>query len=239
MTIPKVKKPVFVLIFFCAIFFSMMYFPVEDTLLRIHEWKTENYWIAVALVGITFVVFAILLLPASLVVMLSGFLFGLLKGLMLIWVFGLIASALTFWMGRTLARTWVSKKIEARDIYVAIDRAVSRNGLWVVLLARLALIIPYGPLNYSLGLSGISFSKYWVGTNIGMMPAYFLVVYLGDSVSDITALLGNREQVAVSELLVLGVYLFAVSIIAFFIMRSALIVLTEELDAVESNGNKK
>ena len=51
----------------------------------------------------------------------------------------------------------------------AIDRAVEREGLKIVLLLRLSPIFPFNLLNYALGLTGVRFTDYVIAS-IGMLP---------------------------------------------------------------------
>ncbi len=48
-----------------------------------------------------------------------------------------------------------------------------------MLLLRLSAILPFTILNYSLGLTKISFKQYCLVSSIGMIPGTLLYVYLG------------------------------------------------------------
>lgn len=167
---------------------SAVALPLEQILVHIQQWALEYPALAAGAVGTLFFVGVILLLPVSPIVMLAGFLFGIVNGFALIWVTGLLASSLAFWIGRSTARNWIERKIRNRTVFIAVDRAIERNGLWIVLLTRLAMVFPYGPLNYSLGLSSVRYRDYLIGTNIGMVPPFLLVAYLGSSAGSIAAM---------------------------------------------------
>ena len=62
----------------------------------------------------------------------------------------------------------------------ALDRAVARNGFRVILLLRLdPIFLPFAPLNYALGLTGVRFRDYLLASWLGMFPASVLYVYFG------------------------------------------------------------
>ena len=213
-------------------------FPLEQFLLRIQQWAVAFPALAAWIVGTAFVLGAILLLPLSPVVMLAGFLFGMVKGFALIWVTGLFASSLTFWIGRSSARPWVERKLKNRTIFIAVDRAIARKGLWVVILTRLAMVFPYGPLNYSLGLSSVRLRDYLLGTNIGMIPPFLLVVYLGTTASSIAAMVSEGIWPEGQSLLLGLLSVAIVALAATVIARSAVKVLREELAAATTEGDR-
>jgi len=208
----------------CAIFL-----PLDEVMKQVQQWANDYPGLAMWLVGITFIVAVMLLLPVSPIVMMAGLLFGLLQGFVLIWTVGLISSILAFWAGRTIARPWVQRMLERHTSLATLDQAISRNGLLVAFLTRLSLVIPFGPCNYCLSLTGLKFRDYLLATNIGMIPSYFFPIYLGTTTSDIAAILGgevrpSRIEWATGSALMLGVFT-----VIFFIVRSALIKLREEM----------
>ena len=163
--------------------------------------------------------------------MLAGFLFGLAQGFAVVLTANLIASTAAFWIGRSFARPWIERKIQRKTIFMAIDRAIQRKGFLVVLLTRLVMMLPYPGLNYSLGLTSVRLRDYVLGTNIGGLPAFFLFVYLGTTVSDITAIINGDVSLEGRELLIGMTALFVVICLVLLIVRVAGKILKEELVA--------
>lgn len=208
----------------CAIFL-----PLDRVLEQVQQWASESPKQAVWLVGATFILAVMLLLPVSPIVMLAGFMFGLVNGLLLVWTVGFISSTLAFWVGRRFARPWVERRLRRRTALTAADHAIARNGLMVVLLARLSLVIPFGPLNYSLSLTGVKFRDYLLATNIGMIPAYFLPVYLGMTASDVAAILGGDLRLSSSEWAASLAFMVSVFAVIGIVVRLALVKLRQEI----------
>jgi uncharacterized membrane protein YdjX (TVP38/TMEM64 family) len=163
----------------------------------------------------------LLLLPASLLMMLAGFLFGLAKGLAVVWLAGLAASSLAFWAGRTVARPWSERRARRRVLFRAIDRAIRSKGFLVVLLTRIVMLLPFPALNYMLGLSAVRFRDYMAGTNLGMLLPYFLFVYLGSTLESVSALLQGELSPGRREILLGAAALAAVLLLAVLIVRVA------------------
>ena len=118
---------------------------------------------------------------------------------------------------------------------MAIDRAIQRKSFMVVLLTRLVMLLPYQVLNYSLGLTGVGFRAYLLGTNLGMIPPMFLFVYLGSSAADLAAVLEGQVSLERNEVAVAVAGFAAVIGIVALIIRSASRVLREELQAASKS----
>jgi uncharacterized membrane protein YdjX (TVP38/TMEM64 family) len=103
-----------------------------------------------------------------------------------------LGATAAFLVGRYLARGWVSKKIEGNKKFAAIDEAVGREGLKIVLLTRLSPVFPFNLLNYAYGLTGVSFKDYVLGS-FGMIPGTIMYVYIGSLAGDL-ATIGSGEQ---------------------------------------------
>src|SRR5206468_12667832 len=82
----------------------------------------------------------------------------------------------------------------ANPRFAAIDRAIGREGLKIVLLVRLSPIFPFTLLNYALGLTRVAVRDYVVGSLIGMLPGTLMYVYLGSLVTSLTELAAGRPS---------------------------------------------
>lgn len=203
--------------------------PAEQMFTTLQQWAEANPSHAFYTVtGVTALGF-LLLLPASLLMMLAGLLFGLSKGLLSIWLSGLVASTLAWWIGRSAARGLIERRVRRRPVFTAIDRAIQRKGFLVVLLTRIVMVLPFPALNYMLGLTGVRWRDYLAGTNIGMLPPYFLFVYLGTKVGNVAAILNGSIELEQGVLLAGAVALAAVLLVVGLIVRASARVLREEL----------
>jgi uncharacterized membrane protein YdjX (TVP38/TMEM64 family) len=216
---------------FLALVLSAFFLPVEQIITGIQGWAESNPSSAIFIVTASITAGILLLLPASLMTMLSGFLFGLVQGFIVIWVASLIASTIAFWIGRSFARPWIERRIQRKTTFVAIDRAIRRKGFLVVLLTRLVMVLPYPALNYSLGLTSVSLRDYVLASSIGAAPPFFLFVYLGTTVSDVAAIITGDVTLEGKELLFGTIALIAVVCIVLLIVRVAGRILKEELIA--------
>ena len=124
---------------------------------------------------------AVLLVPASVLTISAGFLFGGLYGTALVSVGSTFGAALSFLIARYFARAFVEDKIQRSDgkILIAVDKAIESQGSKVVFLMRLSPLFPYSLINYSLGLTKIPFVEYIVASWAGMLPGTFAYTGIG------------------------------------------------------------
>ncbi len=144
---------------------------------------------AIAFIGI-YIVATVAFLPAFILTLGAGVLFGVGWGSVYVFIGATLGAIAAFLVGRYLVRDWVAKKIAGNDKFSAIDRAVGKEGLKIVLLTRLSPIFPFNLLNYAFGVTGVSIKDYIIGS-IGMIPGTMMFVYIG-SLAGSVALIGTE-----------------------------------------------
>ena len=146
---------------------------------------------AIAFIGI-YILATVAFLPAFILTLGAGVLFGVWWGSVYVFIGATLGAIAAFLVGRYLVRDWVAKKIAGNDKFRAIDRAVGKEGLKIVLLTRLSPIFPFNLLNYAFGVTGVSIQDYIIGS-IGMIPGTMMYVYIG-SLAGSVALIGTETQ---------------------------------------------
>ena len=121
----------------------------------------------------------VLMVPGSLLTLAAGASFGLLPGFVAVLFGATLGAAGAFLVSRHLARKRIERWIQRKPSFVAVDKAVAREGLKIVFLTRLSPIFPFNIQNYAYGLTSVSFWQYVLASWIGMIPGTFLYVYLG------------------------------------------------------------
>jgi uncharacterized membrane protein YdjX (TVP38/TMEM64 family) len=217
---------------------AVAFLPLEEMLTGLQSWVRANERFAFGVVVLLIAAGFLLLLPASILIMMAGFLFGLRQGFAGVWIATLLASSLAFWIARSVARKWMQRKIQRKPLFIAIDRAIQRKGLLVVILTRLVMILPFPGLNYMLGLTGVRFRDYLAGTMIGMIPPLFLFVFLGTTAGNISAIMQGEVSLEPDQLLIVILAAVAVVILVGLIIRMAGRVLREELKAGVETGSE-
>jgi uncharacterized membrane protein YdjX (TVP38/TMEM64 family) len=159
--------------------------------------------------------------PASLLTLVAGAIFGVAEGTAIVFVAAVLGSSAAFLIARHLARRAIEQRIAGDARFAAIDRAVGAEGRKIVLLLRLSPAFPFNLLNYGLGLTRVSFQDY-LTASVGMLPGTLLYVYLGKVAGDVAALAGGARPAGGSAgTLLLVVGLVATVIVTALITRIA------------------
>ena len=125
-----------------------------------------------------------LLLPGVWASMLAGALYGTLWGSVVVFVGASLGALVVFQLGRSWWRGWARRRLEATPKLRAVEQAVSREGLRLVLLTRLSPAFPFSLLNLAYGLSEVSWRDYCIGL-IGILPGTILFCGLGALAGDV------------------------------------------------------
>jgi uncharacterized membrane protein YdjX (TVP38/TMEM64 family) len=145
----------------------------------------------IVFIGI-YIIATLAFLPAALLTLGAGVIFGVIWGSIYVFIGATLGAIAAFLGGRYLAQGWVKEKISSYKKFAIIDKAVSKEGLKIVLLVRLSPLFPFNLLNYAFGITSVSFQDYLIGS-VGMIPGTIMYVYFGSLVGDI-ALIGSKNQ---------------------------------------------
>lgn len=156
--------------------------PVEEWIPRARRWMGEaGVWGPVAFVA-GYVVATNLGVPGTPLTISAGVVFGWVGGLAVSVVASTSSACVTFVVSRKLGRHALASWLGERTLYRRIERLLEDRGAWVVALSRL-VPFPFLLLNYSFGLTSVSFRTYAVWSTIGMIPMNLLFVAGGDALA--------------------------------------------------------
>ena len=185
------------------------------------EWVASlGIWGGVAFMGI-YILATIAFLPASLITLAAGVVFGVVWGSVYVFVGATLGAIAAFLVGRYLVRGWVSKKIAGNEKFTAIDRAVAKEGFKIVLLTRLSPVFPFNLLNYAFGVTGVSLWDYSIGS-IGMIPGTIMYVYIGSLAGDLVNLDPAKQPIDLTLKWIINIVgLVATIAVTVFVTRIA------------------
>ncbi|MBW4676241.1 MAG: TVP38/TMEM64 family protein [Desmonostoc geniculatum HA4340-LM1] len=146
---------------------------------------------AIAFIAL-YIIATVAFFPGSVLTLGSGVIFGVIWGSLYVFIGATLGATAAFLVGRYLARDWVARKIADNKKFAAIDEAVGRKGLKIVLLTRLSPIFPFNLLNYAFGITGVSLKDYFIGS-VGMIPGTIMYVYIGSLAGNL-AMIGTQAQ---------------------------------------------
>jgi uncharacterized membrane protein YdjX (TVP38/TMEM64 family) len=164
----------------------------RETIAAFLEWtQGAGLWGAV-LFGLAYIPAAVLLVPASVLTLGAGFVFGVVKGTIIASLGSTAGATAAFIVARTAGHGWVAGRIARYPALNAIGRAVESEAFKVVFLTRLSPLFPFNVLNYAFGLSSVPPGTYVIASWIGMLPGTLLYIYLGSAARSVAALLSGE-----------------------------------------------
>lgn len=193
----------------------------RETLAAFLEWAQRiGPWGAV-LFGAAYIPAAVLFVPASVLTLGVGFVFGIVQGTIIVSIGSTAGAAAAFVVARTVGQTWALRQIARRPILAAIGRAVEIEAFKVVLLTRLSPLFPFNLLNYAFGLTAVPFRTYLVASWIGMLPGTIMYVYLGAAANSLAALLSGEGRRPASQQVMFAAGLVATVAVTTIVTRTA------------------
>ncbi|HYW30837.1 MAG TPA: VTT domain-containing protein [Gemmatimonas sp.] len=125
-------------------------------------------WAPVVFV-LVYVAVVVVMLPAFMVIIVGGAVFGFAKGALLSMIGATLGGIIAFLIARHFARDLVLHRIAKHPALQSIDRVVGDSGMKIVFLLRLSQAVPYVLSNYALGVTRVRLRDFVVGT-IGLVP---------------------------------------------------------------------
>ena len=205
-----------------ALFFFARELPFAEWLASLESWARQYPLAgAVAYIVVTIVATAALM-PGWVMMMLAGLVFGPVLGLAYAMT-GLVGGAVAgFFIGRTVARNWVARRIAGNAHLMALDDALEEQAFTIVALTRIALVFPHNVLNYAYGVTRVKLPAYTAGTAVGILPIVGFYVYLGTLAHDMSQILEEGAQFGLRAWW--GVAIAAIAIVTvLLVVRRALV----------------
>ena len=120
----------------------------------------------------------IVLAPSPLMSIAAGVAFGW-WGLPLAVVAATAGATASFLLSRYFFNDTLDDWLTSRPAFNATRRAVDEESWRILLLLRLSPAVPFGMLNYLLGLTRTPLTTYVVTTALGILPGSFVDIYIG------------------------------------------------------------
>jgi len=136
-------------------------------------------WGPVVFTGL-FVVASLLMVPLSVLIVVSILVFGPWIGASVSLVGGCASAGLGFWLGRSWMRDTVRERMGRR--YEKLSAAFARGGVLSVLAVRIVPIAPYGVVNLVAGGTEVRVGHFLLGTLLGLLPGVIGLSFAADSV---------------------------------------------------------
>lgn len=119
-------------------------------------------------------------IPAFLITFANAAVFGWIKGAAISWTGAMLGAAICFGLSRLFGRDAVVK-ITGKGVLASIDQFFVANGAKSIFVARLLPFVPFDPISYAAGLTGMGFAPFLIATGLGQLPATLVYSYAGST----------------------------------------------------------
>jgi uncharacterized membrane protein YdjX (TVP38/TMEM64 family) len=157
------------------------------------SWFTDSGIIGILAFILVYVIFGILVIPASFHKYLSGILFGFSLGVLIAWIGSMVAAIIPFLLAKKWLNPFAQKLLKENPKLMGIEKAIINDKWKTVALTRVSLIIPYGVLNYAFGATEIRLKDYLIG-NLAMIVPSIMYVWWGSQTRIIAGAIETKEK---------------------------------------------
>ena len=134
-----------------------------------------------------YILIVLLILPASWLSLLSGFLYGSYLGSIIVFISASIGASVAFFVSKSFFAKKLKNLFSRYPKLSVMEKVVEKGGLKLIFLARLSPIFPFSILNYFYGLNNVKFRDFALGL-IGIIPGTFLYCSIGSLAKSIQEL---------------------------------------------------
>ncbi|KAK7292381.1 hypothetical protein RIF29_08159 [Crotalaria pallida] len=161
--------------------------PIQKILKNFLTWVDHDLgpWGPLAL-AVAYIPLTILAVPASVLTLGGGYLFGLPIGFVADSIGSTVGAGAALFVGRTIGKPLVISRLKDYPQFRSVAIAIQRSGFKIVLLLRLAPLLPFNVLNYLLSVTPIPLGEYMLASWLGMMPLTLALVYVGTTLKDLS-----------------------------------------------------
>ncbi|WP_413284683.1 TVP38/TMEM64 family protein [Vibrio sp. MA40-2] len=184
-------------------YFTLENAKQQQTILA--EYIENNFAIAALIYFITYVAITAFSIPgAAVVTLLGAALFGFVTSLFLVSFASTIGATLAFLSSRFLLRDWVQGKFGSK--LETMNKGVEQDGAFYLFSLRLIPVFPFFLINLLMGLTPISTARYYLVSQLGMLPGTIVFLNAGTQLANIDSLSGIVSPSVLASFVLLGLF---------------------------------
>ncbi|MCG9660736.1 TVP38/TMEM64 family protein [Vibrio mediterranei] len=169
------------------------------------EYISQNFVTATLVYFFAYIAITAFSIPgAAVVTLLGAALFGFWTSLLLVSFASTIGATIAFLSSRFLLRDWVQSKFGSK--LETINKGVEKDGAFYLFSLRLIPVFPFFLINLLMGLTPIKVSKYYLVSQLGMLPGTAVYLNAGTQLASINSLSGIVSPAVVASFALLGLF---------------------------------
>ena len=165
----------------------------------------QNFVFAAATYFFAYIAITAFSIPgAAVVTLLGAALFGFWTSLLLVSFASTIGATIAFLSSRYLLREWVQSKFGNK--LSAINQGVEKDGAFYLFSLRLIPVFPFFLINLLMGLTPMSVARFYLTSQIGMLPGTAVYLNAGTQLATIDSLSGIVSPTVLASFALLGLF---------------------------------
>ncbi|AQW57181.1 TVP38/TMEM64 family protein [Vibrio owensii] len=165
----------------------------------------QNFVFAAATYFFAYIAITAFSIPgAAVVTLLGAALFGFWTSLLLVSFASTIGATIAFLSSRYLLREWVQSKFGNK--LNAINQGVEKDGAFYLFSLRLIPVFPFFLINLLMGLTPMSVARFYLTSQIGMLPGTAVYLNAGTQLATIDSLSGIVSPTVLASFALLGLF---------------------------------
>ncbi|MDF6012335.1 TVP38/TMEM64 family protein [Vibrio harveyi] len=166
---------------------------------------SENFVFAAATYFFAYIAITAFSIPgAAVVTLLGAALFGFWTSLLLVSFASTIGATIAFLSSRYLLREWVQSKFGNK--LGAINQGVEKDGAFYLFSLRLIPVFPFFLINLLMGLTPMTIARFYLTSQIGMLPGTAVYLNVGTQLATIDSLSGIVSPTVLASFALLGLF---------------------------------
>ncbi|WP_182032614.1 TVP38/TMEM64 family protein [Vibrio diabolicus] len=206
------KKPILGLILAAIIIFLgvnfSQYLTLENAKAQQEALTTyidQNFVFSAAIYFFAYIAITAFSIPgAAVVTLLGAALFGFWTSLLLVSFASTMGATLAFLSSRYLLRDWVQNKFGNK--LIAINQGVEKDGAFYLFSLRLIPVFPFFLINLLMGLTPMSVGRFYLTSQVGMLPGTAVYLNAGTQLATIESLSGIISPAVLASFALLGLF---------------------------------
>ncbi|UGA55984.1 TVP38/TMEM64 family protein [Vibrio sp. VB16] len=184
------------------------YFTLENAKQQqalLAEYIENNFATAALIYFFTYVAVTAFSIPgAAVVTLLGAALFGFITSIFLVSFASTIGATLAFLSSRYLLRDWVQSKFGTK--LETLNQGIEKDGAFYLFSLRLIPVFPFFLINLLMGLTPISTARFYLVSQLGMLPGTMVYLNAGTQLANIDSLSGIVSPSVLASFVLLGLF---------------------------------
>ncbi|NRA84190.1 MAG: VTT domain-containing protein, partial [Gammaproteobacteria bacterium] len=168
------------------------------------DYSTQSPWLTAGIFFISYIAVTGLSLPgAAILTLVAGALFDLALGTIIVSFASTLGATIAFLCSRYLFKNQINQRFSTQ--LKTINQGIDADGAFYLFGLRLVPLFPFFMVNLVMGVTSITTKRYFIISQIGMLPGTIAFVFAGTQLAKITSLSGLISPPLLLAFAILGI----------------------------------